>query len=355
MGCLKMITIKLKKEYLACLMVIFCIILIFKFPDSIKTGITGGLQICFYTIIPSLFPFMVISSYIIKSGIFSPIFNFFSPITKFLFKQPSCTTSVILLSMIGGFPIGLKMIDELYQKDKITKNEAERLSLFCMNGGPSFVITALGVNMFESVKLGIIIYISLCLSSLVIGVFSRFFSDGLVKNQDYNKKTLVYSSFSASVSDGLQGILNICAWIVLFSALNECLKIHINHKQILAILSSIIEISNGCVTSVGKIPLPLFSFFIGLGGFCVHCQVSGYMKNCDIRYTHFLLGRISHGVLSAIITHIILIFFPVDTNVFANAQGIIPATFSVSLPTFAMLIIMCIIMIFDIDRKKKLC
>ncbi len=350
-----MITVKLKKEYLACIMVIFCIILIFKFPDSIKSGITRGLQICFYTIIPSLFPFMVISSYIIKSEIFSPVFKFFSPITKFLFKQPSCTTSVFLLSMIGGFPIGLKMINELYQKEKITKNEAERLSLFCMNAGPSFVITALGVNMFRNVKLGVIIYVSLCLSALLIGIFSRFFSDGLVKKQEYNKKTLIYSSLSASVSDGLQGILNICAWIVLFSALNECLGIFINNKQILAIFSSVIEISNGCVTSVGKIPLPLFSFFLGMGGFCVHCQVLSYMKNCKIRYTRFLFGRISHGVFSAIITHIILIFFPVDTNVFASAQGIIPATFSVSLPTFAMLIIMCIIMIFDIDRKRKLC
>lgn len=350
-----MITIKLKREFFACLLVIFCIFLIFRFPDTIKSGITNGLQICFYTIIPSLFPFMVISSYIVKSEIFSPVFKLFSPITKFLFRQPDFTTSVILFSMIGGFPIGLKMINEFYEKEKITENEAKRLSLFCMNAGPSFIITALGVNMFKNVKIGIIIYFSLCLSSVILGIVSRFFTDKKTKSPSPQRKTLVYSSLSASVSDGLQGLLNICAWIVLFSALTECLNVFTINKTGLAIISSLIEISNGCINSVGKIPIPLFSLFIGFGGLCVHCQVSGYMKMCKIRYIWFLSGRIAHGVLSAITTHIILIFSPVDADVFANAEAFVPASFSVSLPTFVMLMIMCIIMIFDIDRKRKLC
>lgn len=350
-----MITIKLKREFFACILVVFCIFLIFKFPDNIKSGITNGLQICFYTIIPSLFPFMVISSYIVKSEIFSPIFKLISPITKFLFNQPGFTTSVILLSMIGGFPIGLKMINEFYVKEKITENEAKRLSLFCMNAGPSFIITALGVNIFKNIKVGIIIYISLCLSSIILGIVSRFFAYKEAKSDLSHKKILVCSSLSASVSDGLQGILNICAWIVLFSALTECLGVFIAHKKVLAIISVIMEISNGCINSVGKISIPLFSLFVGFGGLCVHCQVLSYIKMCKIQYRWFFLGRVFHGVLSAITTCIILIFFPVDIDVFSNADTVIPASFSVSLPTFVMLIIMCIIMIFDIDRKRKLC
>ena len=162
-------------------------------------------------------------------------------------------------------------------------------------------------------------------------------------------------SLSASVSDGLHGILNICAWIVLFSALTECLKVFIYNKEVLAFCTCILEISRGCAVSVGKFPLSFFSFFVGFGGICVHCQVSGYLKTCEIKYKLFFLSRIIHGALSAIITYIILLFIPVETSVFANVEEITPASFSVSLPAFFMLIVMCIIMIFDIDRKRKMC
>ena len=166
--------IKLKKSIFQISAVLLCLVFMFKFPDTVTSGVTEGLKVCFYIILPSLFPFMVLSTYIIKSNLFEFAYKFLTPVSKFLFRQPACAVPVIIMSMIGGFPVGIKMIGNLLRENSITPKQAQRLCIFCMNGGPAFIITAVGVNMLGSAKAGVIMFVSLCLSSLIIGIFTRF-------------------------------------------------------------------------------------------------------------------------------------------------------------------------------------
>ena len=50
---------------------------------------------------PSLFPFMVLSSFIIHSGISKFIGKLLQPVIQFLFYLPGSAGSVIIMSMIG--------------------------------------------------------------------------------------------------------------------------------------------------------------------------------------------------------------------------------------------------------------
>lgn len=350
-----MVTIKVKKEYFILFLIVLFTVLLFRFPDEIKNGITKGLTISFYTIIPSLFPFLVLSSYIVNSDILNPIYRFLSPVTKVLFKQPACVVPVIVLSMIGGFPVGIKMVNDLFTRKEITENQAKRLCCFCMNSGPAFTITAVGANMLKSPLAGVIIFASLCISSLIMGFLTRFFAC-----EEDNKLTKKYhlsslSSLSTSVTSGINSILGICGWIVLFSGLIECLHT-INSNEFLSLfITTTFEVTSACNEFAGKISLPIFAFIIGFGGFCVHCQVLDCLKNCKLKYAHFLFSRVIHGSISGIITYIFLLFIPIEIEVFANTSDIKLAPFSVSIWGFVALIIMCVIMIFDIDRKQKVC
>ena len=129
-----MVVIKFRKSIFQIVVVLLCLVFMFKFPDTVTNGVTEGLKVCFYIILPSLFPFMVLSTYIIKSNIFDFAYKFLAPISKFLFRQSACTVPVIILSMIGGFPVGIKMVGNLLRENSITKNQAQRLCIFCMNG-----------------------------------------------------------------------------------------------------------------------------------------------------------------------------------------------------------------------------
>ncbi len=349
-----MATIKIKKEYLSLIVILFCVYLMFRFPVAIKEGVNEGLNICFHTIIPSLFPFITLSTYIVKSNILFPVYKLFSIPVRLLFKQPSYSVSAIFMSMIGGFPVGIKMANDLYMKGQITNEQAQRLSLFCMNAGPAFVITAVGTNMLNSTKAGIIIYSSLCISSLVSGIISSFITE---KNNNIIKpkkeKPLQLSSLSASVTDAVQCIFGICAWVVLFSSITECIETLNLPEQVYICITSFSEVTKGCSLLTGKLPLPMVAGVIGFGGICVHCQVLEYIKNIGIKYRYFFITRILNGILSGIITYAILLFFPVEINVFSNSDKISSYSFSFSYSAFFVFMIMCVVMIFDIDRKKK--
>ncbi len=349
-----MVTIKLKKEHFSLCIIILCIFLMFKFPLAVKQGVNEGLSICFYTVIPSLFPFITLSTYMVKSNILFPVYKLFSIPVRILFKQPPCAVSIIIMSMIGGFPVGIKMTNDLYTNRQITKEQAERLCLFCMNAGPAFIISAVGTNMLKSQKAGIIIYISLCISSLISGIISSFIAE---KDNDKTKintqKPLQLPSISASITDSLHSILSICAWIVLFSAVTSCINIIGLPEAVYLCITSIFEVTNGCGLICGKIPLPFVTGLIGFGGICVHCQVLEFIKNIEMKYIVFFISRVLNGILSGIITYLILIFIPVETDVFSNSDIITSYSFSFSYSAFFVVIFMCIIMVFDIDRCKK--
>lgn len=349
-----MATIKLKKEYFSLILILCCIYLMFRFPLTVKEGINEGLNICFYTIIPSLFPFITISTYIIKSNILSPVYKLFSFPVRLFFKQPAQAVAVIFMSMIGGFPVGIKMANDLYIKGQITKEQSQRLCLFCMNAGPAFVITAVGTNMLNSTKAGIITYSSLCISALISGIFSSFIAekkDDIIKLK--NEKTMQLSSLSASVTDALQCIFGICAWVVLFSSITKCIEAFNLPEKAYVYLTPFLEVTKGCSLIAGNLPLPLITGFIGFGGICVHCQVLEYIKNMEMKYSYFFITRILNGILSGIISYILLIFFPVEINVFSNSDKISSYSFSFSYSAFFVFLLMCIVMIFDIDRNKK--
>jgi len=347
---------KIKKYVLPLVCIGINLYFIFKMPHSVTAGVTKGVQICFNTILPSLFPFMVISSYISKTDLLSPFYRFIAPVTKYLFRQPPHTLPLIILSMIGGFPVGIKNIANDYNDGKITQNQAQRLCMFCMNGGPAFVITAVGVNMLGNMTAGVIIYISLCISSLILGFLSSFFDDK--KSTATTCSSFAQSptiAISSAVIDSTHAMLGICAWIILFSGIAECIfALNLNNNIVIAI-TSVLEVTKGCSVTAGKFSLPIITAIIGFGGICVHCQILSFLQITKLKYIRFIVGRIINGALSAIICHLLLMAFPVDIQTSVNMGNMTISAFSVSIPAFLSLIVMCITMILDIDNRRKMC
>lgn len=351
-----MATIKLGRNILPLTAVIISIFCIFKMPDAVTDGVTEGLKICFNVILPSLFPFMVLSAYTVKSEALNFLYKIFYPITKFILRQPLCTVPVVIMGLVGGFPVGTKMAFLLLEKGQITKNQAQRLCIFCVNGGPAFVITAVGVNMLGSSKAGVIIFASLCISSLILGFATSFFDDKKdIEIHINNSAQSPLAALSASVTDGVQSILGICAWVVLFSGLTECIKSIGMSDSAYSGLVSVLEVTKGCTLISGEMGIPVLAAAIGFGGFCVHCQIFSYIKSAGLKYSHFFVGRVLCAALSAVICHLLLLIFPVDIATAVMNKDITASAFSVSLPAFIALTIMCIVMIFDIDSKKKIC
>lgn len=142
-------------------------------PQTAATGIASGLDICGKTILPSLFPFLVLTNYWIKRGYADKISQYAAPVVQKVFRLPGAVSSAILLGSVGGYPVGAATIAQLYHEDIINQDQAEHAMLFCNNAGPAFVIGVMGSGLFQSATVGIWLYLIHLLSAVLIGILSE--------------------------------------------------------------------------------------------------------------------------------------------------------------------------------------
>jgi sporulation integral membrane protein YlbJ len=340
---------------------IFCaigiLLIIIIQPETATKGIKNGITLLLTIIIPSLFPFLVLASFISSSKSFYTLSGIFKPLTTKIFKINKNGFIPILMGLTGGYPIGAKVTADLYKSNRLTQNEAERLMLFTVNSGPAFALTAVGTNMLGNSLLGIILYISTILTSLTIGFFCRFLSDKRELEQNNNvapEKT--ESAFINSVASGANAIINISAWVLTFSCLSEIIfSFNLGEKPAL-FLNAIMEVSNGCKVCSPIVSLPLISAILGFGSFSVICQVSPYLKVCNVKMKHFLVSRILNASLSAFFTFNLLKIFPEAVNtgvVFHVASKSLNLSYTVG--SSIILLVMCLIFILQVDNHKKVC
>ncbi len=327
-----------------------------KFPQLSADGIRTGLEICAGTMIPSLFPFLVVSSFAVSSG----VSEFFGRKTdKFfrkIFKMSGNAGGVIFFGLWGGFPVGSSMAAALISQNRITKNEAKRIVLSSVNAGPAFVIVAVGTMMLSSFKAGMIMYFSLTISSLIISFLSQFIieNDGEVTAKDV-KPTNFSEAFVSAVYSSSKSMLSICAWILIFSCFLNIASSKISSDTASSFLKSVCEVSLGSTSFSSSKNPALLSAIIGWGGLCVHCQVLPHVIKTGLQLRYFFCARLLHSMLAAIISTALLKIFPCEISVFSNGCAPVMEVFAVSAPAAAGLLIMCVIFILDLDSHKKMC
>ncbi len=334
---------------------VFVCVFIFKNSNELSEGISNGLSLCASSVVPSLFTFMLLSDFIVKSGISNILGGILLKPLSFLFKLSDNGCTVFMMSVIGGYPIGPKMTAELLSEKEISEQEALRLCLFCVNPSPAFVITMLGGVFFGSKRLGVIFYFSCVIASVVIA-FAASFS----KNNKIVRKPRIYrienpvDAFVSSAASGTVSMILICAWVVIFNAVISLILYYFSGRTACYICSAV-EITNGINLVKGILPFPLCAFLIAFGGVSVQCQVLSYIRKSGMKISRFIASRFVHASLSAAVCFVLLKIFPVNADVFSNYSTLTADSFSVSFPAETALILMCMLLIFEVDTNRKVC
>jgi sporulation integral membrane protein YlbJ len=298
----------------------FIAFLLMRFPSVAAQGITDGIDLSLGTLIPTLFPFMVLSSLMIEQHIFDNIPKPLKNLSEALFSLDGLCLGVIILSLIGGLPLGCKMTAQLYENGKISRWSARRMMLFCFCMGPAFTIGSVGLFMLSSQKAGVLIYASLVLSALSVGVLSKFFENEdsiYLPAKTYETKPPFSVSLVRSVSDGGKAILNVCAWVIIFSCIINLAEVLPINESVQFFLDCTLEVTNAAYLASGNLPLPIIAGIIGFGGLCGHCQVMPYIIKLKLNYKYFLVSRIISGALAVIYCKVLLKIFPVSYEVFS--------------------------------------
>lgn len=288
--------------------------LLFK-KKIIYSSILYALNLWVNVLIPSLFPFFIISDILINYKIIEYIPKNIRYLCKKLFNINDNMLSILLLSMISGFPSNARNTRTLYDNGSIDLNQANHILIFTHFANPIFILTTIGAFFLHSEKLGIIILISHYSSNIILGIFfGRFFNNNDNIIGLTTKKNSFGNIFIMAIKRGIDTILMICGIVVVFLMLSTIIVDTFNFNNYLAtIIKGLFEITIG-VEALGNCSISLCykaviaSCFLAFGGISVHVQVMSQLVDTDIKYIYFFIGRMYQMILSGIITFIICFF-----------------------------------------------
>lgn len=194
------------------------------FPGQCAQGAKRGLSFCGNILIPSIFPFLVLSVFVVKSGVSKALSRLLDPVTKRLFRLPGSAGATVLIGLTGGYPSGARGIKALLDSGEITQKQARRMLCFTVGAGPAFVISVTGSGLLGSVQTGIILFISQLSAALVLGILVGLFARGEEAPAEAHggassASMPVSSALVEAASDGASSMISMCSFVILFSAL----------------------------------------------------------------------------------------------------------------------------------------
>jgi sporulation integral membrane protein YlbJ len=280
---------------------------------AVAEGVSRGLSLAAGVLIPSLFPFMALAIFLAGTRYGRILSLPLWPVTTRLLKLPGELGVVVLLALVGGYPVGARMIADLLRENRIDRETAERMLCFSVNAGPSFVVTAVGAGLFASREAGFILLAAQLAATLLIGVaVSLRAKPGAVKIKPPPDAGSAAALVSA-VSGAAAGMLSMCAFAVLFSGLlslvnatgvvqNLAALLPLPENAVSAAVAALLEVTAGTAEASrvgGLAGLVIASTAISFGGCSVLFQVMACFSGLHIRFKPFLLSRLAHMPLAA--------------------------------------------------------
>ena len=292
----------------------FLLVSLLLFSSNVTVSVREALLLCAVNVIPSLFPFLVITKLFLKLNLADSFPRCCKKIMKPLFSLGETSFSALFLGLISGYPIGASVCTSLYQGKQISRREAERLLAFCNNAGPAFILSTIGAGAFGSLKIGTILLCIHILSAILVGISFRLVSplkDYSIKKDASATNESFSFAFTDSVYSATISSLSISAYIVFFSVLVMLLKKlpFLPSHPVLTFFFGLLEITSGAFQLMQnadiKTAFILISALLGWGGLCVHFQALSFISATDLGVFKYFLGKGLQALISAILAFFI--------------------------------------------------
>lgn len=267
--------------------------------------VRDGMELAVRSVIPSSFPFMVISDLYVSYG-YPERITCLRRLASRVFGLPTAALGALVCGNVGGFPIGAKITAELYRRGEIDRESAQRLIALSSNPSVAFVVGAVGLGMYSDMRVGIVLLLSLYISSCVCGFLTKR------KRADFSfnaNNTRQNYSFVASVKSAGAGCIGVISFVSLFSVVVGLIKNHLQFKPLAYLIIAFCEVTNAAKIFSDPtlfspvISLALTAFSLGFGGVSVLMQNAIFTEGSGLGMKKYALIKLMQGVVcSAVVT-----------------------------------------------------
>ena len=201
-----------------------------------------------------------------------------------------------------------------------------------------------GAGIFSSSLVGLLLYLAHALASVCVGLIFRRWgardesSAQAPARPDTAKAVPFAQAFTGSVSSAFNGVLGICGFVIFFTviikmlflsgilpALAACIgfvfsPLGLDPVWAQKLLTGLIELSSGVSAlqdAAMSGSLAMAAFMLGWAGLSVHCQVLSFIGGSGLSVKTYILGKLLHGILSAVFVSALSRLLPLEAPVSA--------------------------------------
>ncbi len=276
------------------------------YPQTALSYAFTGLDAWFRKMIPTLFPFMVLSGMMILLQISDRFASFFRPLLYPLFRVNNHCLYGIVIGFLCGFPMGSRIAGDMYRLGQISKKEAEFLLAFCNNIGPVFFTGF--VMAFLPVRIPVWVYLTGMYGiPLCYGLFLRyvFYGNQITcheRPRQTQKPPTFAAALDASVSSGIRSITKLGGYMIFFNLLNILPRLCFDHlpapyQVMQAPVCLLLEITGGITMTGTGHPL-IILVMLPFGGLSCIAQTYAMVGDTDLSMPSYVIHKIAQSALA---------------------------------------------------------
>lgn len=285
-----------------CVMLLFFAAAIIIFPERYINCCFQGFAMWAECVLPSLFPFMIITLIFVKTGMADKASL---PLKKAMqkIKFPPCAGACFLMSVCSGYPAGSRIVSEFYEGGLVEKRDTYKLAYLCSSSGPLFILGSVGFKMFGDKSAGLKILIAHILSisvvAIIISLASKKGADVSAKRKPYKGNVLYDAFYGAVISVAVAGGFIAFFFVVskfasdfkLLYPVQRLFNLFCDERASEAVCTGLIEATSGCRAlslSESALAIPLAGFLITFGGVSILCQQLCYLVGIGVKPLKFI-------------------------------------------------------------------
>lgn len=300
------------KQIFTAISIIVLFFLMLCFPKQTLLGASNGLLLWFDVILPTLLPFLILTSLMVQTNSISYIGTIFGSFLGKFFSVSSYGSFAVISGFLCGYPVGAKVTVDLLNSKRISLSEAKYLLSFCNNTSPAFIASYLVLQSFKEEALLLptmfIIYLSPVLCSFL---FRKFYHPcpTLSGKETTEPVHFDFQIFDHCIMSAFETITKIGGYIIVFSILFQLGKSLPTNLFLPAL-----EITNGIPYILKNYLLfheyyPLALALTSFGGICSIAQTNAILGDSELSIFPYIIQKLITTTVTSllVIAYVIII------------------------------------------------
>lgn len=305
--------------------IVFLFMIMLVCPKAVFAGASEGLLLWFQIILPTLFPFVLITNLLLRTGNMRYISSAFGKLLSRLFAVSSNGSFSVIVGFLCGYPMGAKTAADLTEAGYISENEGKYLLSFCNNTSPVFILNFIVWKTLKDDRLLLPTLLILMASPVLVSFFTRgyylkgrrrFYAPeknyvpaahtGGKDSAHFHRGNWSFREIDNCIMDSFETLVKVGGYIILFSViLSLCRRIPFSIPAVTYTLP-LLEVTNGIVM-LGNMDLPLmirYPAILGLtsfGGLCAAAQTQCMVQNAGLPTLPYIIEKLAAALTASLL------------------------------------------------------